>query len=338
MKAFSFSVIKPIVFWVDQVEHLPDDIAALNNETSEIVVISDAGVVKAGIVERIRSILERSGLDVTVFSELTGEPHAETIDAAASLLRRMEQPCVIGLGGGSALDVAKLSAIITEAEEPAESYALCARPLPEPRLKKIMIPTTAGTGTEMTRTAVFSTGKGCKVWAWGPELSPDLVILDPSLTVSLPGPITAVTGLDALVHAIEAFTCQHHNPISDALALHSIRLVGQHLIQAVENPSDIDARSHMLVASTLAGSAFAQTGTAGAHSIGHALATLAGISHGRAVTMGMDIFLAWNTQASPERHAIVAEALGYDKISLWPAWMSIQNLWLRQCFRKRTCP
>jgi len=165
----------------------------------------------------------------------------------------------------------------------------------------------------MTRTAVFSNGRGCKVWAWGPELFPDLVILDPSLTISIPGPITAETGLDALVHAIEAFTCQQQNPISDALAIQAIKLVGQHLIQAVEKPSDMDARSGMLVAANLAGSAFAQTGTGGAHAIGHALATLTEISHGRAVTMGMDLLLAWNAKASPARHAAVAAALGYEK-------------------------
>ncbi|MBW1867099.1 MAG: iron-containing alcohol dehydrogenase [Deltaproteobacteria bacterium] len=311
MKDFSFSGIKPIIFGVGRVDHLADEIAALSNEASEILVISDAGVVKAGIVERIQSILERSGLNVTVFGELTGEPHSETIDAAAAILRRMKQPCVIGLGGGSALDVAKLAATIAEAKEPVESYALCAEPLPGPRLKRIMIPTTAGTGAEMTQTAVFSTCQGRKVWAWGPELVPDLVILDPSLTISIPGTITAITGMDALVHAMEAFTCQQHNPISDALALQAVKLVGQHLIQAIESPSDMDARSGMLIASTIAGSAFAQTGTGGAHSIGHALATLAGIPHGQAVTMGMDVLLDWNTQASPRRHAAVAEALGY---------------------------
>jgi alcohol dehydrogenase class IV len=140
-----------------------------------------------------------------------------------------------------------------------------------------------------------------------------MVLLDPSLTVSLPAEITAATGLDAMVHAIEACTCQNRNPMADALGLHAIRLAGRHLLDAIEKPADIEARSGMLVASTLAGFSFAQTGTGGAHAIGHALATIAGIPHGRAVTIGMEAILPWNAAAYPEAHAAVAQALGGER-------------------------
>ncbi len=313
MNPFSFLGINPVSFGTGRTEQLAADIAELNRETSEVVVISDTGVAKAGILDRIRSVLQRSGYDVTVFSELAGEPHAATVDEAGLLLRRLDHPFVVGVGGGSVLDVAKLAAVIAEDDTSVDDYALCARPFPKPRLKKIMIPTTAGTGSEVTRTAVFTTRKGNKVWAWGPELLPDLVLLDPCLTVSLPADVTATTGLDAMVHAIEACTCRNRNPMAEALGLHAIRLAKQHLMTAIEKPGDIDARSGMLIASTLAGSAFAQTGTAAAHSIGHALATIAGIPHGRAVTIGMEILLPWNAEASPEAHAAVAEALGCAK-------------------------
>jgi alcohol dehydrogenase class IV len=231
------------------------------------------------------------------------------VDQAAELIRRCDRPCVIGLGGGSALDVAKLSAVIAEDAYPAESYALCARPFKKPGLVRIMIPTTAGTGTEVTRTATFTNHSGHKVWTWGQELVPDLAILDPCLTVSLPAQITAFTGLDALVHAIEACTCRQRNSISDALGLHAIRLVNENLVTAIQAPQDLNARSNMLIASTLAGSAFAQTGTAGAHAIGHALATIAKMPHGRAVAFAMETLLAWNEAAFPELHATVAQAL-----------------------------
>jgi len=312
MNPFSFLGINAVSFGVDRVEQLAEDIAELDRETSEIVVVSDSGVAKAGILDRIRSVLERSGYDLTVFSELAGEPHAAIIDKLAQLLRRLDHPFIVGIGGGSALDVAKLAAVIAEDEIAVEDYALCARPFPEPGLKRILIPTTAGTGSEVTRTAVFTTGKGNKVWAWGHELLPDLVLLDPSLTVSLPADITAATGLDALVHAIEACTCQNRNPMADALGLHAIRLAGKHLMTAIEKPADIEARSGMLIASTLAGSAFAQTGTAAAHAIGHALATVAGIPHGRAVTIAMEVLLPGNAHACPEAHAAVAEAFGCE--------------------------
>jgi alcohol dehydrogenase class IV len=161
----------------------------------------------------------------------------------------------------------------------------------------------------MTRTATFTNQAGHKVWAWGHELVPDLVILDPCLTVSLPAQVTTMTGLDALVHAIEACTCRKRNAISDALGLHAIRLVSENLVAAIETPDDLKARSGMLIASTLAGSAFAQTGTAGAHAIGHALATIAGVPHGRAVTLAMNALMAWNEAAFPELHTAVAAAL-----------------------------
>jgi alcohol dehydrogenase class IV len=312
MNPFSFLGINAVSFGIDRVEQLAEDIAELDRDTSEIVVVSDFGVAKAGILDRIRSVLERPGYDLTVFSELAGEPHAANIDKLAQLLRQLDHPLILGIGGGSALDVAKLAAVIAEDEIAVEDYALCARPFPEPRLKRILIPTTAGTGSEVTRTAVFTTSQGNKVWAWGHELLPDLVLLDPSLTVSLPADITAATGLDALVHAIEACTCQNRNPMADALGLHAIRLAGKHLMAAIEKPADIEARSGMLIASTLAGGAFAQTGTAAAHAIGHALATVAGIPHGRAVTIAMEVLLPWNAHACPEAHAAVAEALGYE--------------------------
>jgi len=313
MNPFSFMGSNAVSFGIDRVEQLADDIAELDPKISNIMVIGDFGIAKAGILDRIRSILARSEYDVTVFSELTGEPHAAAVDQVAKVLRRLDHPVVVGVGGGSALDVAKLAAVIAEDEIAAEDYALCARPFPQPGLKRILIPTTAGTGSEVTRTAVFTTRKGNKVWAWGHELLPEMVLLDPSLTLSLPADITAATGLDAMVHAIEACTCQNRNPMADALGLHAIRLAGKYLMVAIEKPGDIEARSGMLIASTLAGFSFAQTGTGGAHAIGHALATVAGIPHGRAVTIGMEIILPWNAAASPEAHAAVAEALGGEK-------------------------
>ena len=309
MNQFSFSGMGAVSFGIDRIKQLAEDILTLNGSRVPVVLISDAGVAGAGILAPIKSIVERAGHPLTTLCDLDGEPHAGTVDQAAEAIRRCGRPCVIGLGGGSALDVAKLSAIIAQDAHPAEEYALCARPFKKPELVRIMIPTTAGTGTEVTRTATFTNHAGHKVWAWGPQLVPDLVILDPCLTVSLPAQVTAVTGLDALVHAIEACTCRQRNIISDALGLHAIRLVSRNLVTAIERPEDLTARSGMQIAATLAGSAFAQTGTAGAHAIGHALATIAGVPHGLAVALAMVALLEWNEAALPELHTAVAQAL-----------------------------
>ena len=310
MDAFSFPGTGTINFGVDCVENLADDLSALNIQDATVVLISDAGVAKAGIVERIRSILERSKFEVIEFTDINGEPRAGEVEAATSIVRRCDHACVIGLGGGSAIDVAKLAAVIAADDRPVEDYALSAHPFPAPRFKRIMIPTTAGTGSEVTRSAVFTTHDGRKVWSWGYELASELVILDPGLTVSLPVHVTAAAGLDALVHAIEACTCRQRNHFINAFGLQAIRLGKKHLLRAINHPQDLDARSGMLLASTLAGIAFANTGTAAAHSIGHALATIAGIPHGRAVAIGLDAIMAWNAEALPEAFEPVAEALG----------------------------
>ena len=313
VNAFSFPGVGPIAFGVDRVENLADDISALHNRDVTVVLISDAGIAKAGIVERIKSILDRANLDVVEFTDIYREPRAEDVEAATDIVRRCDHACVIGLGGGSALDVAKLAAVIAADDRPVEDYALCAHPFPAPRYKRIMIPTTAGTGSEATRTAVFTTHDDRKVWSWGHQLAPELVILDPRLTVSLPVHMTAASGLDALVHAIEACTCRRRNHFINSFGLQAIRLGKQHLMAAIKHPEDITARSGMQIASTLAGIAFGNTGTAAAHSIGHALATLAQVPHGRAVAIGLDAILGWNVEALPEAFEPVAEALGWQR-------------------------
>jgi alcohol dehydrogenase class IV len=309
VNAFSFPGVGNIHFGVDRVENLPDDVISLDDTCKTVVLISDAGVAKVGLVKRIKLILAHSGFDVIEFTDITGEPRSKDVDAATAIVRRCDNACIIGLGGGSAIDVAKLAAVIAADDRPVEDYALSAHPFPAPGYKRIMIPTTAGTGSEVTRSAVFTTHDKCKVWTWGHELTPELVILDPRLTVSLPVHVTAASGLDALVHAIEACTCRQRNPFIDSYGLQAIRLVKQHLISAIKNPADMNARSCMQLAATLAGIAFANTGTAAAHAVGHALATLADIPHGRAVAIGLDAILEWNAEALPDVFDSVAEAL-----------------------------
>ena len=217
---------------------------------------------------------------------------------------------VIGVGGGSALDTSKLAAAAAAANVSAQRYELCANPLPAHGLFRICVPTTAGTGSEATRTSVFANASGAKVWAWGVELKPHLALLDPSLSTGLPARLTAATGVDALVHAIEAVTIRRANPLNDATGLQAIRLVVRHLKRAVEAPDDLDARGGMLMAACLAGMAIDGSGTGIAHAIGHALGTVGHVHHGRAVGLSLRVALGWNAEAAPERHAAVAEAMG----------------------------
>ena len=308
-----------IAYGEGRIDKLGDDLARLGGDrhAARVLLVSDPGVAEAGLTGRVAAVLERAGLDAAVFTELKSDPLAASADAAAAAARSHGAAMVVGLGGGSAPDIAKLAAAIAPAAEPAEHYALALNPLPRGGLPRILIPTTAGTGSEVTRTSVITSQDGRKLWAWGEALRADLAILDPTLTVALPETLTAATGIDAVVHAIEACTVRRGNPMSDAHGLHAIRLIagntggaGSALTRALANPNDLDARGELMIAAALAGIAFDATGTAIAHAMGHALGVLGGVHHGHAVGLCLNAALAWNAEAAPARHAAVARALG----------------------------
>ncbi|MCH7555027.1 MAG: iron-containing alcohol dehydrogenase [Proteobacteria bacterium] len=308
-----------IAFGAGRIDKLGDDLARLGSDrdASRVLLVSDPGVAEAGLTGRVAAVLERAGADAAVFTEVKSDPLAASADAAAAAARSHGAATVVGLGGGSALDIAKLAAAIAPAAEPAEHYALALNPLPRGGLPRILIPTTAGTGSEVTRTSVITSADGRKLWAWGEALRADLAILDPTLTTGLPETLTAATGIDAVVHAIEACTVRRGNPMADAHGLHAIRLIagnaggaGSALTRALANPNDLDARGELMIAAALAGIAFDATGTAIAHAMGHALGVLGGVHHGHAVGLCLNAALAWNAEAAPARHAAVARALG----------------------------
>ena len=308
-----------IAYGEGRIDKLGDDLARLGGDrhAARVLLVSDPGVAEAGLTGRVAAVLERAGLDAAVFTELKSDPLAASADAAAAAARSHGAAMVVGLGGGSALDIAKLAAAIAPAAEPAEHYALALNPLPRGGLPRILIPTTAGTGSEVTRTSVITSQDGRKLWAWGDALRADLAILDPTLTVALPETLTAATGIDAVVHAIEACTVRRGNPMSDAHGLHAIRLVAGNaggatsaLTRALAEPDDLEARGELMIAAALAGIAFDATGTAIAHAMGHALGVLGGVHHGHAVGLCLNAALAWNAEAAPARHAAVARALG----------------------------
>lgn len=275
-----------------------------------VLVISDPGVIAAGLADAAMGSLQKSGVAVDLFNDLKGETSAASIDRAAEMVRTCQPSAVIGLGGGSALDVAKMAAVVAADDHRTEAYALMRQPLPPRKAKLVMLPTTAGTGAEVTRTAVFTNRQGHKVWAWGNALAADLVILDPALTVSLPHSLTAATGLDAMVHAIEACTVKSSHPFVQATGLHAVRLIFQNLTRILDQPRDLIARANLLMASTLAGLAIDGAGSGLAHSIGHALGTIAGIHHGRAVALALDVIFPKNATAAIDIHVQIAAALG----------------------------
>jgi alcohol dehydrogenase class IV len=308
LSPFYFGPLASVAFGVDRIEKLGKDVAGLVGAGAPVLLICDPGVAALG--DRAEAILKAAGHRVARFQDIRSDPLSRQIDGAAEAARRHGARLVVGLGGGSALDVSKMAAAIATDSRPAEHYALAVNPLPATSLRKICIPTTSGTGSETTKVSVFTNEKGEKVWAWGSSLSADMSLLDPRLTVGLPAHLTAATGIDALVHAIEACTIRRANPMNDGVCLQAIRLIVDHLPRAVSTPDDLDARGHVQIAASLAGIAIDNSGTGIAHALGHALGALGHVHHGRAVGLSLRAALAWNAEAEPARHASVATALG----------------------------
>lgn len=288
---------------------------ALAGSGGAVLLVADPGV--PALADIAEAQLTSADLAVVRYAEVTGDPKAAQVEAAAELARANAVRLVVGLGGGSALDVAKLAGAVAGAAAPVLDYALAARPLPVTALPVIAIPTTAGTGSEATRVAIFSRpdsegAGGAKLWAWGPELLPRLAILDPEMTVGLPPSLTAATGIDALVHAIEAATNRNAHSFSQAPALQAVRLIARSLRRAVAQGDDLEARGEVQLAAFLAGQAIDTAGTGVAHALGHALGSLGGVHHGRAVGLSLAVALEANAEAAPARHGAVARAMGLE--------------------------
>jgi alcohol dehydrogenase class IV len=287
---------------------LGKDVRGLPGSPDRALLVIDPalGPVRAGI----ETSLAREGIVVAAFDRLGGEATEVQADAAAEMARGCRAQAVIGVGGGSALDIAKLAAAIAPGREGASYYQFCANPLPGAPLPAICVPTTAGTGSETTTTAVFVNRAGRKAWAWGPTLAAEKAVLDPELSVSLPPALTAATGIDALTHAVEACTNRNRFAANDVFCHEAIRLVAAHLPTAVREPGNLAAREGMLLAATLAGIGINNAGTAIAHNIAHALGSLGKVHHGRAAGLGLRASLPWNVTVNAPAYAAAAKALG----------------------------
>ncbi|HEY4333161.1 MAG TPA: iron-containing alcohol dehydrogenase [Ilumatobacteraceae bacterium] len=270
------------------------------------VLIVDEAVALTGYAARVAAALG----EVPVLEHIVpqGEPTVISVNAAANAVRSVPSAVVIGIGGGSALDTAKQAAAVAPGESGVEPYVLCANPFVG-RRPIIAIPTTSGTGAEITRTCILSDADGRKLWTWGDEMLPDLILLDPTAAATMPFHVTAATGLDAFVHALEACSGQRRNTLSAAPAAHAIRLVVEHLPNAVADGSNLDARRGMQEAALLAGLAIDNCGTGMAHSIGHALGTLYHVPHGVAVAVGLDAAIDWNVAGGAHAFTTAAAAI-----------------------------
>jgi alcohol dehydrogenase class IV len=272
-----------------------------------VVLIADQGVQATGYVDRVADALRPRS--VTLHLVPWGEPTVDSVDAAASIVRDTPDAIVVGVGGGSALDIAKQAAVVSAGPSGVESYFLCAAPLPG-RRPIVAVPTTSGTGAEVTRTCIVADRDGRKLWTWGDEMLPDVVVLDPTAASTMPHAVTVGTGLDAFVHAIEACSGQRRNSIAAASAQRSLALVLAYLPRVAADGSDLASRQAMQEAAYLAGVSIDNCGTGVAHSIGHALGSLYHLPHGISVAVGLSAALEWNVAGRSDAYVDVATTLG----------------------------
>ncbi|MEP1208658.1 MAG: iron-containing alcohol dehydrogenase [Rhizobiaceae bacterium] len=291
-------------------KELGQRVTEVTGANSRVLLVCDPTLVALGLSQPLIESMEEQGHSVIVFDDLQSDPKEKSVNAATAIAHENQVDCVVGLGGGSALDTSKVVAALAASGEGCEPYRLALKQLPFRKTALITLPTTAGTGSETTGTSIISQPDGVKNWFWGQPLKPDLALMDPELTLGLPAYWTLYTGLDALVHSVESRTNRYRYEANDPLAEKGIVEAASHLVEAVNNPTSIEARTGMMLAAAYGGLAIANTGCAVAHNIGHALGSLAGIPHGRAVSVALAQTMEWTIEGNPRAFERVAELLG----------------------------
>lgn len=304
MKSFSFQTTRSVLAEVGATGRIGEIMASRG--CKKVAFVTDAMILKLGLAAAALAGFKKAGLDVWVFSEVQPDPPEAMILAAVEQARDEGVDGVVSVGGGSSLDTAKLISVLLNTDQPiAEMYGV--NLVRGERLPLILAPTTAGTGSEVTPISIVTTGSNEKKGVVAPQLLPDWAILDAELTVGLPAPVTAATGIDAMVHAIEAFTSKRlKNVVSDCLAKQALELLGANIRKACHTPSDHDARGQMLLGSMLAGMAFSNAPVAAVHALAYPLGGHFHIPHGLSNALVLPYVLEYNMPSAREMYAEIA--------------------------------
>ena len=286
---------------------------ALQLGATRVLLVSDRGIEAAGLLGPIREALDAGGLPHASALDISSNPLEAEVLEAASIFVDFGADLVLAVGGGSVLDVAKLVRLAATHPEPLAQYDDAvggSTKIVEPLPPMIAIPTTAGTGSEVGRSGVVTIeATNTKTVIFAPSLLPDVAILDPIVTKTMPPFMTAATGMDALAHCVEAYSALGDHPMADAIALGGIRLCHRSLATATKEPSDLRARADMLTAAMMGAVAF-QKGLGACHSLAHPLSTEFGLHHGLANALCLPAVLDYNRAVIPERIAEIARQLG----------------------------
>lgn len=303
---FSFATVPQLISEPGSSAQLGKHIAARFPGARRALIVTDPGFLRTGLVEAPRASLEQHGMFVAIFSDVVADPPEAVVLKAVEFARAHETDVVIGLGGGSSMDVAKLIAVLAGSDQPiAEAYGI--GNVKGERLPLVQVPTTAGTGSEVTNIAIVTTGETSKMGIVAPQLYADIAVLDAGLTLGLPPHVTAATGIDAMVHAIEAFTSRHKkNPMSDMLAKQALSLLSKNLVAACKEGSKLQARQAMLLGACFAGQAFSNAPVAAVHALAYPIGGIFHVPHGLSNSLVLPHVLRFNLPSVATHYAELA--------------------------------
>jgi len=312
MSGFVFTTTRQLISEPGSVSQLGELCLQLGMQTP--VIITDPGIVKVGLLEQAERALKSSNLPVLAYADVQADPPESVVLAAVQYAIDQGADGIIGYGGGSAMDTAKLVALLAcSGEQLSDIYGV--DQVRGQRLPLIQVPTTAGTGSEVTPIAIVTTGASTKMGVVSGRLQPDVALLDAELTLGLPAGVTASTGVDAMVHAIEAYTSRHKkNPYSDMLAHQALRLLSTNIRQAVAEPGDLSARQNMLLGAMMAGQAFANAPVAAVHALAYPLGGQFHISHGLSNSLVLPEVMRFNISQTTELYAELAPSIMGDNV------------------------
>lgn len=308
---FEFTLPTKLIYGVGILGNIGDSVKAFGKRKA--IVVTDEVLVATGLVDKVKAGFEGSQIEIAcTFDKVPPNSTIDTVGQCAALAKQKKCDLFIAVGGGSVIDTAKVANILVvkggKLQDHMGAYLLDSS---ESLLPSIVIPTTAGTGSEVTKVAVIADpDNDVKLPFAEDQFLPQLAVLDPEMTLSLPGKLTAATGMDALTHAIEAYVDKEWSPASDALALHAIKLISQNILQACAKPEDMQARGAMQVGSFLAGVAFSHSMVGMVHGISHALGGVYHIPHGLANALVLPEVMTYNLEAQVDRYADIALAMG----------------------------
>ena len=309
LKQFSFELPTRIEYGVGVISKLGNELRLL--KAQKVAIITDPGIIKAGLLDKITSILKEEKLLYNVFDGVDPNPKDRNVESGARAVRSFKADAMVAIGGGSVIDCAKaIGVLVSHGGERIKDFE------GRTKVKKLIlpfvaVPTTAGTGSEVTFSAVITdTENNYKMTVRSPYMAAKVAMLDPELTVTVPPHITASTGMDALTHAIEAYTVKVSEPVSDALALYAVELITHNLARAVKGGGDIEARACMLVGSLLAGVAFSHSDVGSVHCMAEALGGMYDAPHGVCNAVLLPYVMEYNAEFCVEKYARIAKAMG----------------------------